>query len=121
MIKTHVRPVRDLRNNFAELDNIVNNRDHVIITNNGRGTAALIGIEEYAVYEKVMQGLLGKYLPGITALPKDWTDIVLAGMAKNAPSPKPKMSRAESFGCMRGQFIMSDDFDAPLDDFKEYM
>jgi len=32
-----------------------------------------------------------------------------------------KMSRAEAFGCMRGQFKMSEDFDAPLDDFKEYM
>ena len=32
-----------------------------------------------------------------------------------------KMSRAEVFGCMRGQFEMADDFDAPLEDFKEYM
>jgi addiction module RelB/DinJ family antitoxin len=34
---------------------------------------------------------------------------------------KPKMSRESVFGCMRGQFKMTDDFDAPLDDFKEYM
>ena len=34
---------------------------------------------------------------------------------------KPKMSREEVFGCMRGQFAMADDFDAPLEDFKEYM
>jgi len=33
----------------------------------------------------------------------------------------PKMSRASVFGCMRGQFQMADDFDAPLEDFKEYM
>ena len=32
-----------------------------------------------------------------------------------------KMSRADVFGCMRGQFQMADDFDAPLEDFKEYM
>ena len=25
------------------------------------------------------------------------------------------------FGCAKGQFIMSADFDEPLDDFKEYM
>jgi len=25
------------------------------------------------------------------------------------------------FGCAKGHFKMSDDFDAPLDDFKEYM
>ena len=33
----------------------------------------------------------------------------------------PKMSRESVFGCMRGQFRMTDDFDAPLEDFKEYM
>jgi addiction module RelB/DinJ family antitoxin len=32
-----------------------------------------------------------------------------------------KMSREAMFGCMRGQFIMADDFDAPMEDFKEYM
>ena len=32
-----------------------------------------------------------------------------------------KMSREAMFGCMRGQFKMADDFDAPLEDFKEYM
>ena len=47
MYKTHVRPIRDIRNNYAELDKIVNDHDHVIITNNGRGTSVLIGIEEY--------------------------------------------------------------------------
>ena len=34
---------------------------------------------------------------------------------------KKKMSREEVFGCMRGQFNIPDDFDAPLEDFKEYM
>ena len=39
-----------------------------------------------------------------------------------APHDKlPKMSRKSMFGCMRGQFKMADDFDAPLEDFKEYM
>jgi addiction module RelB/DinJ family antitoxin len=37
------------------------------------------------------------------------------------PQIKPKMSRESVFGCMHGQFKMADDFDAPLDDFKEYM
>ena len=32
-----------------------------------------------------------------------------------------KMSRETMFGCMRGQFKMADDFDAPLEDFKEYL
>ena len=32
-----------------------------------------------------------------------------------------KLSRKEMFGSMRGMFEMADDFDAPLEDFKEYM
>ena len=32
-----------------------------------------------------------------------------------------KMSREAMFGCMRGQFTVADDFDAPLEDFREYM
>ena len=54
MYKTYVRPIRDIRNNYAELDKIVNDHDHVIITNNGRGTSVLIGIEEYSEYEKFL-------------------------------------------------------------------
>ena len=37
------------------------------------------------------------------------------------PNKVQKMSRAAMFGCMRGQFRMAEDFDAPLEDFKEYM
>ena len=38
-----------------------------------------------------------------------------------SPEMVQKMSRESVFGCMRGQFKMTDDFDEPLDDFKEYM
>ena len=34
---------------------------------------------------------------------------------------KSKKSRDEMFGYLRGKYKMADDFDAPLDDFKEYM
>ena len=37
------------------------------------------------------------------------------------PEKMPVMSRGAVFGCMRGEFTMADDFNAPLDDFKEYM
>ena len=57
MYKTHVRPIRDIRNNYAEIDKIVNDHDRVIITNNGRGTAALIGIDEYSQYEEFLHTL----------------------------------------------------------------
>ena len=32
-----------------------------------------------------------------------------------------KKSRDEMFGCLRGEYTIADDFDAPLDDFREYM
>ena len=39
-----------------------------------------------------------------------------------APPPTiSKMTREAMIGCMRGQFKMADNFDAPLEDFKEYM
>lgn len=52
MLRTHVRPSRDLRNNYSELAGMVKDHDQIIITNNGKGEAVLIGIEEYAEYEK---------------------------------------------------------------------
>jgi hypothetical protein len=36
-------------------------------------------------------------------------------------STKPAVKRIPRFGCAKGTFQMADDFDAPLDDFKEYM
>jgi DNA-damage-inducible protein J len=36
-----------------------------------------------------------------------------------APSEKTE-SISAMFGCLRGKYKISDDFDAPLDDFKEY-
>jgi len=52
MLNVHVRPVRDLRNNYSDLADIIKNHDHVIITNNGKGEAVLIHIEEYAAFEE---------------------------------------------------------------------
>lgn len=54
MLNVHVRPSRDLRNNYAELASIVKEHDQVIITNKGRGEAVLIGIEDYADYEEYL-------------------------------------------------------------------
>ena len=57
MHKTHIRPIRDIKDNYAELDEIVNNNDHVIITYNGRNSSVLIGIEEYPLYEAFLHSL----------------------------------------------------------------
>ena len=40
----------------------------------------------------------------------------------SVPFPsKHEKSRDAMFGCLRGEYKIADDFDAPLDDFKEYM
>ena len=54
MFNTHVRAVRDLRNNYPEVAKIVRERDHVIITNNGKSEAVLIPYEEFVKYEEYL-------------------------------------------------------------------
>jgi len=54
MLKTHVRPSRDLRNHYSDVVKTLNNYDHVIITNNGRGESVLINMEVYAEFEKFL-------------------------------------------------------------------
>ena len=54
MQKTQIRPVRDLRNRYAEIEAFVENHDPVIITKNGRGAAVLINIEDYAEVEEYL-------------------------------------------------------------------
>jgi Protein of unknown function (DUF2281) len=45
---------------------------------------------------------------------------VVAGLQQPEPLPK-KLSRKDLFGCLRGQIAMTEDFNAPLADFAEYM
>ena len=54
MQKTQVRPVRDLRNRYTEIESLIENHDPVIITKNGRGAAVLINIEDYAEIEEYL-------------------------------------------------------------------
>jgi prevent-host-death family protein len=51
MFNVHIKPSRDLRNNYALISNILKDHDQVIITNKGKGEAVLINIEDYADYE----------------------------------------------------------------------
>jgi len=50
----NVRPVRDLRNNYSEIEMILEKNNPVIITKNGRSSAVLLNIEDYADYEEFM-------------------------------------------------------------------
>lgn len=54
MQNTHVRPVRDLRNRYSEIEKLLKNHDPVIITKNGRGAAVLINIDDYAELEEYL-------------------------------------------------------------------
>ena len=54
MFATHVKAVRDLRNNYHEVAQIVKNKDHVIITNNGKSEAVLISYDEFDKYEEFL-------------------------------------------------------------------
>ena len=38
-----------------------------------------------------------------------------------ASAAKTEPQKIPVFGCAKGQFKMADDFDAPLEDFKDYM
>jgi len=54
MFNTHVKAVRDLRNNYPEVAQIIKNRDHVIITNNGRSESVLIPYEHLEDYQEYL-------------------------------------------------------------------
>jgi Protein of unknown function (DUF2281) len=47
--------------------------------------------------------------------------IVARLQQKPASSPNNQLSRKDLFGCLRGQVTISEDFNAPLSDFAEYM
>ena len=51
MMNTYARPVRDLRNHYSEILDLANAGNQVIITQNGREAAVVIGTEAYKEYE----------------------------------------------------------------------
>ena len=80
--------------------------------------------------DEVTKAQFDSFCASMGATPSNVLSILIKGVinyngipfnAVSEPQIKPKMSRKSVFGCMRGQFKMTDDFDAPLDDFKEYM
>ena len=68
MRSTFVRPVRDLRNNYNEIISLANEGNQVIITQNGREAAVLIGTDAYNEYEKY---LYSKFISNELALAKE--------------------------------------------------
>ena len=52
MYNIHVRPERELRNNFPELSKLSREYDAVVLTNRGKGTHVLIHFDEFKEYEE---------------------------------------------------------------------
>ncbi len=74
-----------------------------------------------------MSPLLEKILADVDRLdPVERLEVVARVIARlqqrSGSSPKNNtLSRKDLFGCLRGQVTMAEDFNAPLDDFAEYM
>jgi hypothetical protein len=63
-------------------------------------------------------------IPASHRLVVDVPPEVPAGRAVLTFTPEaavPVRKKEREFGCAKGEFWMADDFDAPLDDFKDYM
>jgi len=52
MYNLHVRPERELRNNFSEISKLNKQHDAVILTNRGKGTHVLLSFDEFTDYEE---------------------------------------------------------------------
>lgn len=53
---TKLIPAREFRSNLAEvLSNVADRRDHVVVTRNGRPTAAVVPIDEYDALEETAE------------------------------------------------------------------
>ena len=68
MKSTFARPVRDLRNNYNEIISLANEGNQIIITQNGREAAVVIGTEAYNEYERY---LYSKYINQELAITKE--------------------------------------------------
>jgi prevent-host-death family protein len=52
MHNVHIKPVRDIRNNYNEIESLLEKDNPVIITKNGKGSAVLLSIDDYSDYEE---------------------------------------------------------------------
>ena len=135
----NIKSSTDLRNNYNAISTFCHeSREPIFITRNGQGDLAVMSID---VYEEIIKNVsvnienLGDELYRLLTVGR--MDILTGRTRTHANvagkeydpvtgiiqlgSSKPKMTMKEAFGCMRGQFKIADDFDAPLEDFKEYM
>jgi hypothetical protein len=60
-------------------------------------------------------------IPASHRLTIDVPPEVPTGRAEIIFFPVTERKKQREFGCVKGDYWMADDFDAPLDDFKDYM
>ena len=54
-------------------------------------------------------------------LQQEVADFVSFLLSKQPKAPKSTLKKKRMFGCEKGSYYMAPDFDAPLEDFKDYM
>ena len=52
MYKMHVRPERELRNNFSEIAKLNDDNDAIVLTNRGKASRVLLNVSEFDEYEE---------------------------------------------------------------------
>jgi prevent-host-death family protein len=99
-----IKPISDLKN-YKEVLKDVTVSKPVFLTKNGRGMYAIVALDEY----ESMQSSLDFY--------QDYL--------KNNEMVNVRINEESDIsygrGCLKGKIWMSDDFDEPLECFKEYM
>jgi len=93
MIPT-IRPISDLKDTVGIANLCHEVKAPIFITKNGYSDLVIMSID---TYERNMA--------------------LIAELKKE----KSKKSREAMFGCLHGEYKIADDFDAPLEDFEEYM
>jgi len=83
MPNTYARPVRDLRNNYNEIINLANEGNQVIITQNGREAAVVIGTKAFKEYEDFLY--------------RQYIKLELAKTKKKAQDPDTKWLNEDEF------------------------
>ena len=74
MYTTNVRTMRDLRNKTAEIMQIIEGRNQVIITKHGKSAAVIVDFAEFEEYEKYIH--------------EKYVEVKLAGSFQESKDPK---------------------------------
>ena len=115
-----IRPISELKNTTSISILCHEVKAPVFITKNGYSDLVIMSIDTYKrnmamleFYRKLNEAEEQFELRLPT---KSHKEIIFNMRNKTA-----KKSRDSMFGCLRGEYKIADDFDAPLEDFREYM